>query len=48
MEIIHGLQQIPHLIEEYLEDVGPIMDAVELVKDAKSVFLDAFFTNSLQ
>ena len=37
-EIIHGLQQIPHLIEEYLEDVGPIMDAVELVKDAKSVF----------
>jgi glucosamine--fructose-6-phosphate aminotransferase (isomerizing) len=37
-EIIHGLQQIPHLIEEYLEDVGPIMEAVELVKDAKSVF----------
>ena len=37
-EIIHGLQQIPHLIEEYLEDVGPIMEAVELVKNAKSVF----------
>ena len=37
-EIIHGLQQIPHLIEEYFEDEGPIMEAVELVKNAKSVF----------
>ncbi len=37
-EIIHGLQQIPHLIEEYLENQGPIMEAVELVKNAKSVF----------
>ena len=37
-ELIHGLQQIPHLIEEYLEDQGPIMEAVELVKNAKSVF----------
>jgi glutamine---fructose-6-phosphate transaminase (isomerizing) len=37
-EIIHGLQQVPHLIEEYLENQGPIMEAVELVKNAKSVF----------
>ena len=37
-ELIHGLQQVPHLIEEYLEDQGPIMEAVELVKNAKSVF----------
>ena len=37
-ELIHGLQQIPHLIEEYLEDQGPIMEAVELVKNSKSVF----------
>ena len=37
-EIIHSLQQIPHLIEEYLENQGPIMEAVELVKNAKSVF----------
>ena len=36
-EIIHGLQQIPHLIEEYFEDEGPIMEAVELVKNAKCV-----------
>ena len=36
-EIINGLQQIPHLIEEYLDDQGPIMEAVEAVKDAKSV-----------
>jgi glucosamine--fructose-6-phosphate aminotransferase (isomerizing) len=37
-ELIHGLQQVPHLIEEYLENQGPIMEAVELVKNAKSVF----------
>lgn len=37
-QLIHSLQQIPHLIEEYLEDVGPIMEAVDLVKNAKSVF----------
>ena len=36
-EIIHGLQQIPHLLEEYFEDEGPIMEAVELVKNAKCV-----------
>ena len=36
-QIINGLQQIPHLIEEYLANQGPIMEAVELVKDAKSV-----------
>jgi len=37
-ELIHGLQQVPHLIEEYLENQGPIIEAVELVKNAKSVF----------
>ena len=37
IELIHGLQQIPHLLEEYLESQGPIQEAVELVKDAKSV-----------
>jgi glutamine---fructose-6-phosphate transaminase (isomerizing) len=37
-ELIHGLQKVPHLIEEYLENQGPIMEAVELVKNAKSVF----------
>ncbi|MEC8540406.1 MAG: glutamine--fructose-6-phosphate transaminase (isomerizing) [Candidatus Thermoplasmatota archaeon] len=36
-EIVNGLQQIPHLIEEYLADQGPIMEVVEAVKDAKSV-----------
>jgi glucosamine--fructose-6-phosphate aminotransferase (isomerizing) len=36
-ELIHGLQQIPHLLEEYFEDEGPIMEAVELVKNAKCV-----------
>ena len=35
-EIINGLQEIPHLIEEYLEQQGPIQ-AVEMVKNAKSV-----------
>ena len=37
VELIHGLQQVPHLLEEYLENQGPIQDAVELVKNAKSV-----------
>lgn len=37
VELIHGLQQVPHLVEEYLENQGPIQDAVELVKNAKSV-----------
>ena len=36
-EIINELQQIPHLIEEYLANQGPIMEAVDLVKEAKSV-----------
>ena len=36
-EIINGLQQIPHLIEEYLANQGPIMEAVDAVKNAKSV-----------
>ena len=37
VELIHGLQQVPHLLEEYLENQGPIQDAVDLVKNAKSV-----------
>tara|TARA_B100001093_G_scaffold177219_1_gene169890 strand:- start:42771 stop:44591 length:1821 start_codon:yes stop_codon:yes gene_type:complete len=36
-EIIKELQQVPHLIEEYLEHQGPISEAVELIKEAKSV-----------
>jgi len=36
-ELINGLQQIPHLIEEYLENQGPILEAVEMIKDAKCV-----------
>ena len=36
-KLIQGLQQMPHLLEEYLENQGPIMDAVNAVKDAKSV-----------
>lgn len=36
-EIIDNLQQLPHLIEEYLENQGPIMEAVDLVKNAKCV-----------
>ena len=35
--LINGLQEIPHLIEEYLEDQGPILEAVEMIKDAKCV-----------
>ena len=37
IELIHGLQQVPHLLEAYLENQGPILEAVELVKNAKSV-----------
>lgn len=37
VELIHALQQVPHLVEEYLEQQGPIQEAVELVKNAKSV-----------
>ena len=37
VELIHGLQQVPHLVESYLENQGPILEAVELVKNAKSV-----------
>lgn len=36
-DLINGLQQIPHLIEEYLENQGPILEAVEMIKDAKCV-----------
>ena len=35
--IIKDFQKIPDLIEKYLQNPGPIDDAVELVKDAKSV-----------
>ena len=37
VEFIHGLQQVPHLVEEYLANQGPIQEAVDLVKEAKSV-----------
>jgi glucosamine--fructose-6-phosphate aminotransferase (isomerizing) len=36
-DLINGLQEIPHLIEDYLENQGPILEAVEMIKDAKSV-----------
>ena len=36
-EVIDNLQQLPHLIEEYLDNQGPIMEAVDLVKHAKCV-----------
>ena len=36
-QLVNDLQQIPHLIEEYLANPGPISEAVELVKNAKSV-----------
>lgn len=36
-QLINGLQEIPHLIEEYLENQGPILEAVEMIKDAKCV-----------
>ena len=35
--IIEDFQKIPDLMEKYLQNPGPIDDAVELVKDAKSV-----------
>ena len=35
--IIKDFQRIPDLIEKYLQNPGPIDEAVELVKDAKSV-----------
>ena len=35
--LINGLQKIPHLIEEYLDNQGPILEAVEMIKDAKCV-----------
>ena len=37
IEYISALEEIPDLIEQYLQDQGPIMEAVEAVKDAKSV-----------
>ncbi|MGB0265160.1 MAG: glutamine--fructose-6-phosphate transaminase (isomerizing) [Candidatus Poseidoniaceae archaeon] len=37
IEYISALEEIPGLIEQYLQDQGPIMEAVEAVKDAKSV-----------
>lgn len=36
-DLINGLQEIPHLIEEYLDNQGPILEAVEMIKDAKCV-----------
>lgn len=35
--IIKNFEQIPQLMESYLANQGPIQDAVDLVKDAKSV-----------
>lgn len=37
IEYITGLEEIPELIEHYLENQGPILEAVNAVKDAKSV-----------
>lgn len=37
IEYISALEKIPDLIEQYLQNQGPIMEAVEAVKDAKSV-----------
>ena len=37
VELIHGLQQVQHLVEEYIANQGPIQEEVDLVKDAKSV-----------
>ncbi|MGB1678686.1 MAG: glutamine--fructose-6-phosphate transaminase (isomerizing) [Poseidonia sp.] len=36
-EVIQHLQQAPHLMETYLENIGPIDEAVELLADAGSV-----------
>ena len=46
-EIINGLQQ-PRFIEEYLANQGPILEAVNLVKEAKSIFLGRGFLHRLQ
>ena len=37
IEYIQGLEEIPELIEHYLENQGPLLEAVNAVKDAKSV-----------
>ena len=37
IEYISALEEIPDLIEQYLQDQGPIMEAVDALKDAKSV-----------
>ena len=37
IEYIQGLEEIPELIEHYLENQGPILEAVNAVKNAKSV-----------
>ncbi len=36
-DLIHHLQQAPHLMETYFEDIGPINDAVDLLCEAQSV-----------
>ena len=36
-ELMHALQQTPHLMETYLEDIGPIDEAVNLLCEADSV-----------
>jgi len=36
-DLIHALQQTPHLMETYFEEVGPIDEAVDLLANAKSV-----------
>ncbi|MBT4060315.1 MAG: glutamine--fructose-6-phosphate transaminase (isomerizing) [Euryarchaeota archaeon] len=37
VSVLKALNDVPDQIERYLSDVGPIMDAVEAVKDAKHV-----------
>jgi len=36
-EVIQHLQQAPHLMETYFQNIGPIEEAVELLADASSV-----------
>jgi glucosamine--fructose-6-phosphate aminotransferase (isomerizing) len=36
-ELIESLQQAPHLMETYFENIGPIDEAVDLLSSAKSV-----------
>lgn len=36
-DLIEHLQQAPHLMERYFDDVGPITEAVDLLADASSV-----------